>query len=227
MNTEWRDVRSQLTGQAYRTSNYNKPDEELRAGRKQFVIFVQHLYEFLSVRPFGGKFAVDLISYVNNLLSALWIKHHGADPRTAQLLLMQVCLPKGKNWNNSKSILEQKPMWKCTQTTPPTPNVYASHTAYCDISDEFLTAWLLASWTVTWSKWRHKEETQGSGLGEVGCWGVKLSGCKIALQTCSSFSVCWWALNAQSLIHHHLYSFAFFACFVPLLLLFFEGLPSL
>lgn len=93
---------------------------------------------------------------------------------------------------------------------PPPLLESASHTAYCDILDEFLTAWLLTSWTVTWNKWRHKEETQGSGLGEVGCWGVKLSGCKIALQTCSAFTVCWWALNALSLIHHHLYSFEFF-----------------
>lgn len=111
---------------------------------------------------------------------------------------------------------------RCTQTRTFTPPLRrsTSHTAYCDILDEFLTAWLLTSWTVTWNKWRHKEETPGSGLGEVGSWGVKLSGCKIALQTCSSFSVCRWALNAQSLIHHHLYSFAFSACFVPLLIFF-------
>lgn len=109
-------------------------------------------------------------------------------------------------------------MWRHEGAEPPT--VSASHASdFCDISDEFLTAWLLTSWTVMWNKWRHKEETQGSGLGEVGCWGVKLSGCKIALQTCSSFSICCWALN--TLIHLPIWP--------PLFLrfLFFEGLPSL
>lgn len=222
MNTEWRGVRSQLTRRAYRTSSYNEPDG---VQKWRLIIFVQHL-AFLSVRPFRGKFVADVISYVNNFLSWLWIKQRIKKLILEQLkdFLCKFILQSGKYWHhlNNPGTKTDVMARRCTPPSPPPP-VSASHTSYCDILGEFLTAWLLASWTVTWNKWRHKEETQGSGLGEVGCWGGKLSGCKIALQTCSSFSICWWALNAQSLIHHHLYSFAFSAHFMPLLLSLFWG----
>lgn len=171
------------------------------------------------------KFAADLISYVNCFLS--WMKQRIKKLILEQLkeLLCKCILQSGKYWHylNNPGTKTNVMAPRCAPPASPASPVSASHSSYCDILDEFLTAWLLTSWTVTWNKWRHKEETQGSGLREVGCWAVKLAGCKIALQTCTSFSVCWWALNTQSLIHRHLYSLAFLPHFVPLLLSLFWG----
>lgn len=180
-------------------------------------------FSVLSVRPFRETFLADSISSVNSLLTWLWIKQRIKRLIQEQLkgFLCKFILQSGTFWQylNNPGNNDRCDGTKVHSPTPH-PLVSASHTSYCDIYDEFLTAWLLTSWTLTWNKWRHKEETQGSGLGEVGCWGGKLSGCKIALQTCFSFSVCWWALNAQPLIHHHFYSFAFFG---PLCSLFLRG----
>lgn len=90
---ERRAFTADMTG----TSNYNQPDEELQTGRKSFFTFAQ-LWEFLVCTTFlEGNLM--LISHVHNLLSQPWSQapHHKADGRTAEMLLMRVCLLKRKD----------------------------------------------------------------------------------------------------------------------------------
>lgn len=79
---ERRAFTADMTG----TSNYNQPDEELQTGRKSFFTFAQ-LWEFLVCRPFRGKIDADFTCQQ-------FLPHYKADCRTAEMLLMQVCLPK-------------------------------------------------------------------------------------------------------------------------------------
>lgn len=117
MNTEWRGVRSQLTRRAYRTSSYNEPD---RVQKRRLIIFLQHL-AFLSVRPFRGKFVGDLISYVNNFLSWLWIKQKKLILEQLKDFLCKFILQTGKYWHhlNNPGTKTDVMARRCTPPSPP------------------------------------------------------------------------------------------------------------